>query len=530
MSWCIFGWNVITARPFWPVRGCWLGLCPQSHVTDKRLIARRKLLSLAYVLHTAPLLAGMAPLMIDFRFNNLQNVIDLVFVLVVALMIMTFMLVGFVDDPEWNRIFMYAGFAKVLLCGIGYMSSVGFTPCGVLATYSATLSVGLGCITVGGPIFLEVIAFEQVSSAMSALQVIIISLALLGAYLMHAYQEITDCPAPGGHTVWGFISPEISLAAPAIGGLAGVFFLGAKVKSLRSARSHHSQVTSHAASVTNDAIITALPHTAQGSDPKVNQDATRFDQLSIIGRRGEREEVMETGQLATVVPRIGGSFTAGNDPDNNEEGDVESLHEAQLDFAEETETQGNPASESTQGEGESDELRASRPAPAIQDAWGDRDTYDPMQWGGAAPAAQCRVPGYIDNCTYSLAGNVEREYRLDELELCSNLSGTTASSIMNPSTVAVHIFGLSGTELFSMRTTTAELHNITADFLKNGLVNASDLPSSVACVRLVHRSSEFSGNRTVLQLLHPTERRPDRDPNFTVNLFMVQVEAKKPQK
>jgi len=53
---------------------------------------------------------------------------------------------------------------------------------------------------------------------------------------------------------------------------------------------------------------------------------------------------------------------------------------------EETETQGKPASESTQGEGESDGLHASSPAPALQDACGERDQYNPEQRCGAAPA------------------------------------------------------------------------------------------------------------------------------------------------
>ena len=31
----------------------------------------------------------------------------------------------------------------------------------------------------------------------------------------------------------------------------------------------------------------------------------------------------------------------------------------------------------------------SSPAPALQDALGERDWYDPMRWGGAAPVEHC---------------------------------------------------------------------------------------------------------------------------------------------
>ena len=208
-------------------------------------------------------------------------------------------------------------------------------------------------------------------------------------------------------------------------------------------------------------------------------------------------------------------------------GAQEDTHEnqTQLDVAEATETQASPAAESAQGKVECDGLRACYPAAAPQHAWDESDSYDPMQWGGAAPAVP--VPEYGDNnSSCSEAGSVKREHQLDASELCSNQSGRTAcSSITNPSTVAIRIFSLSGSCMLTVHAYTTELRNITADSLKKRLVIESPLPLDAACIRLTHQNRTFSGNRTVFSLLNSNDRRPDRDPNYIIDLAMVRLET-----
>lgn len=131
----------------------------------------------------------------------------------------------------------------------------------------------------------QAIVFQQVSFPIFALHVIMISLALLGAYLGHAYQETTDCPAPGSDTLLVYVTAETCLVVVTnLWGLVGILFLGAKVRSWQSSRSKHSKLTPLEASVATGTMINILPCEVQDIDPQVNQDATSLGQLTIPGR------------------------------------------------------------------------------------------------------------------------------------------------------------------------------------------------------------------------------------------------------
>ena len=102
---------------------------------------------------------------------------------------------------------------------------------------------------------IQAIVFGQVSFPMIAFHVIVISLALLGACLGHAFQEITDCPAPRSNPLLPYATPELCVGVVSgVFGLLGVFGVGAGLESWRSARSKHSKVAPPGASATAGAM------------------------------------------------------------------------------------------------------------------------------------------------------------------------------------------------------------------------------------------------------------------------------------
>jgi len=435
MPWRIFGWNIIAARPFWPLRGCWLGLCPQSDIVEKRLLIYRQVVAIMMVLQNIAILVGLTPLVFDFRFSYTQKVFDFVYVLILALWVMLSVVVILIKDTALSRTLMYACFALFACCRFAsILSSYGFLPCGVMAGLPAPLSVGLAALQLAIQPVAQAIVFGQISFPLFAIHVLTNSLAFLGTLLAHAHWEITDCSAPRSNPLMHQATPErCTLVMSNIAGLAGVYIMSAKLRMWRSDQSKRRQVTSLETLATNDAITSA----------------SRFDQVVKIGKRSDCEEIPETGQLAKVVPGVCEYFSVGSDLGHHDEGNFESLNEAmehqllhpeatvamtdpqvslapgsvppgrgvdggtseaedaqrrgvhgtsdgeeepdsqreaqtQLEVVEETDLKG---SQITQGEVAPDRLHDSSQAPGLEDAWKERHWHDPEQWGRISPAA-----------------------------------------------------------------------------------------------------------------------------------------------
>ena len=198
----------------------------------------------------------------------------------------------------------------------GFVSSYGFLPCCVLATVSAPFGVGFVGICVVCQPFIQAICYQQVSFSMLALHVIMISLALLGVYLGHAYQEITDCPAPGRHTALAYVPPEICLAVVTnLFSLVGVFFLGAKVKAWRASRASFSLRSNQVQPIVP--LPTSARNTTIGNLSRsiavVPDDSSNVEDESVISTEDEHEN--ETQLAVAEETEAQGSPGSGDLPD-----------------------------------------------------------------------------------------------------------------------------------------------------------------------------------------------------------------------